>query len=424
MKSLPILFSLSTEKTRLIKNFLALSVLQGANYLLPLITFPYLVRVLGMEYFGLLSFATAVISYFNIVVSYGFNFTATREIAVNRIDKNKVVEIFSSVVTIKLILTSISFIFLVLIVFLFEKLRADWSLYLFTFGTVIGQALLPVWFFQGMERMKYITYLDLLSKVLFTLAIFIFVQRKEDYYIVPVLTSIGSIGAGLISFFIINKEFDVRIRSVGIAKIRMYLIDGWDIFISRIFSSLYKNTNVIVLGVLTNNTIVGYYSIAQRLIKAMQAMQDVVGNTLFPFLTKKYDKNKRRFFDITRKYLILIITLYFISFIAIFLYSNQLVILVTGSKNDQIFLNLKILSFVLILGGMNYYFGILGLVTMNYKKDFSQFIIITGIVNIITSIIFVTIFQDLGASLAAVISEVVLLALITRKILEVRRSVI
>jgi len=377
-----------------------------------------------MEYFGLLSFATAVISYFNIVVSYGFNFTATREIAVNRIDKNKVVEIFSSVVTIKLILTSISFIFLVLIVFLFEKLRADWSLYLFTFGTVIGQALLPVWFFQGMERMKYITYLDLLSKVLFTLAIFIFVQRKEDYYIVPVLTSIGSIGAGLISFFIINKEFDVRIRSVGIAKIRMYLIDGWDIFISRIFSSLYKNTNVIVLGVLTNNTIVGYYSIAQRLIKAMQAMQDVVGNTLFPFLTKKYDKNKRRFFDITRKYLILIITLYFISFIAIFLYSNQLVILVTGSKNDQIFLNLKILSFVLILGGMNYYFGILGLVTMNYKKDFSQFIIITGIVNIITSIIFVTIFQDLGASLAAVISEVVLLALITRKILEVRRSVI
>jgi len=404
------------DKKRLLSNFFSLSILQGANYILPLITLPYLVRVLGVEYFGLLAFAGAVIAYFSIITDYGFNLTATREISIHRDNKKKVIEIFSSVMTIKVTLMFISLLLLTILVFSFEKFNQNWEIYFLTFGTVIGQVLFPIWFFQGMERMKYITYLNIFSKSIFTLAIFIFVQEQSDFWIVPLLASIGFIIAGICSLVLVKKEFGISFKLQNIEILKYYVIDGWHIFISSFLGNFYRNFNTIVLGILTNNTIVGFYSIAEKVIKVIQSLQSIVGTTLFPYLSNKFTKDKYAFFTMTNKYIKYIIIVYLSIVVIVFLLSEYITFIIVGNYVNGIIIDIKIMSSVILIGGLNYYFGILGLVALNYKKDFSRYIIYTGIFNIITAFLLVYYLKDVGASISFLLSETLLLILIYRKI--------
>ena len=403
----------SEDNKRLLSNFISLSVLQGANYILPLITLPYLVRVLGVENYGLLAFAGATVAYFSVITDYGFNLTATREISIHREDKNKVTEIFSAVMTIKFILMFASLFLLTILVFSFEKFSQNWEIYFLSFGTVLGQVLFPVWFFQGMERMKYITYLNILAKSIFTIAVFVFVQKQSDYWIVPLLTSIGFVVAGIFSLRLVKKEFYISFKLQEYNTLKYYFQDGWHIFIANFAGNFYRNFNTIVLGLLTNNIFVGYYSIAEKLIKIIQMLQNIVGSVMFPFLSKKISENKNYFFELNQKYIKYILGIYLLAVIATFLLAPFIIYLINGNYQASMILNIKIMSVVILIGGLNYYYGVLGLVSMGYKKEFSRSIVITGIANIVISIILIYFFKDIGASISLVVSELILLIIIS-----------
>lgn len=411
------------DKKRLISNFFFLSLLQGANYILPLLTLPYLLRVLGVEYFGLLAFATATVAYFGILTDYGFSLTVTREISIYRDNKQKIIEIFSSVMIIKVVFLILSFLLLSLLVFSFEKFSKEWLVYFLTFGTIIGQILFPIWLFQGLESMKYITYLNILSRVIFTVTIFLFVKEQNDYYLVPFLTSLGYLITGIWSLFIVRKEFGIVFQFQNWITIKYYLLDGKDIFISRIFSSLYRNSNVIILGFLTNNTVVGYYSVAEKVIQILQSLQDIVGNTLFPYFSKKFDKSKKSFFNINKKFFKFIFASYFSITLVTLVLSGFITFVLLGEKNSMVTLNLQIMSFVILIGGLNYYYGILGLVTMNFKKEFSRYIIITGFFNLIFCYTMVSLYPQIGAAISLLCSEIVLLVLILTKIFKLKKEI-
>ncbi len=321
------------DKKRLISNFFSLVVLQGANYILPLITLPYLVRVLGVEYFGLLAFATATVMYFQILTDYGFNLTATREISIHRDNKAKVIEIFSSVMTIKVILMFVSFLLLCLLVFSFDKFAKDWLVYLLAFGTVIGQVLFPVWFFQGMERMKYITYLNILSKVIFTVAIFVFVQEQSDFYLVPLLTSIGFLVAGIWSLYLVKKEFGVGFELQNIDTIKHHLIEGWHIFVTTLSGNLYGQGNIIILGFFTTPTIVGYYSLAQKLVSVIINIFQVFTQTLMPYFSKLREQNYQKFYSVIKKTILYASFANFIIIGSVLLLSDFIYHLVSGYDN-------------------------------------------------------------------------------------------
>ena len=139
----------SVKAKGLVENFVSLSLLQGINYVLPLITFPYLFRTLGVDNYGLISLSSAIVSYFNILVSFGFELSATKQVALHRENKAKLSEIYSSVLVIKSVLLLISLGVLFVLSLHVRMIEENSLLYVITFGSILGNVLFPTWFFPG-----------------------------------------------------------------------------------------------------------------------------------------------------------------------------------------------------------------------------------------------------------------------------------
>ena len=343
------------EKRVLISNFFALGVVQGLNFLLPLLVVPYLLYTLGIEIFGMLAMATAFSSYFMILSDYGFNVTATREISIYRENKKKLNEIFSAVMMIKIILMSLGFSILLLSLWLFNGLAKDSLIYLLTFGMVIGEVLFPIWFFQGIEKMRYIAILNIVAKLFFLVAILLFVNVKEDAFLVPLFNSLGFIIVGLVSLFYIYNRFNIRFVWQPYTVLRQYFIMGWHIFLSKLAVTLYSSSNIFVLGLFTNHLLVGYYAVAYKVISALVSLGDIINQVIFPYLSKKWVENRVLYYQIFYKFLKGILLAMFVVSLVLFFTAEEIVILLSGEKIYITVELLQIMSLFLIiapLGGL------------------------------------------------------------------------
>lgn len=395
----------NVDKKRLISNFFSLSSVEVANYIFPLFTLPYLVRVLGPEKFGLIAFAQALVQYFVMLTDYGFNLSATRNVSINRGNSEKVSVIFSSVIIIKLCLMILSFIVLSALVFSIPKFRADWILYYCSFGAVVGNVLFPVWLFQGMERMKLIALLNLLAKSIFVVAIFVFVKKEVDYLFVPFLTAIGGIVAGIISITVSVKRFGIRLRPVAVAEVIHELKEGWHIFISTAAVSLYTTSNTVILGLLTNNIIVGYYSAAEKIIRSSQRLLTPISQTIYPHISKLVADSKDNAVRFIKKALLLIGGGGFVVSLGLFVFAGPIVNILLGSQFRESIIVLRILAFLPFIIALSNILGVQTMVTFNMKEAFSKILIAAGFVNVPLALILVPLFKHVGLSIAVVTTE-------------------
>ena len=143
-----------TNNRSIIESFLSLSILNGLNLLLPLVTLPYLLRVIGPEKYGIYSFVYVIIQYLLLLSSYGFNFSATKQVSQYRDNINEVSRIYIGVITARLLLTFIGLILFSLISFYVLKSKEEFNVFEMGVGIVLGDIFIPVWLFQGMEHQR------------------------------------------------------------------------------------------------------------------------------------------------------------------------------------------------------------------------------------------------------------------------------
>lgn len=274
----------------LIANFGYLSALQVLNLVLPLVTYPYLIRVLGSEVFGKVIFAQAIAAYFSMIINYGFNITATRDISINRNDPEKVNQIISGVLTLKSALWLASLILLVILVFAISQLRADKWLYLLSFGICFQELLLPIWYFQGTEKMRYITIFQFVSRASFVALIFIFIIQPGHYLLVPVFYGIGALLGGMGALLLLFNTKGVNFISQPLSQLQLMLKDGLAIFFSRISSVITERANVVVIGAFLGMSQVAYYDFAIKILHALKLPADILVQTVFPRVASTLSK--------------------------------------------------------------------------------------------------------------------------------------
>ncbi len=391
----------------LIKNFSSLTILQISNYLFPLITFPYLVRVLGPEKFGLINFAAALVAYFTVLTDYGFNLSATREISIHRKDIEKVSSLFSNVMTTKLILFIAGAIVFLPLLFLIPKFSADYPIYLGTYLFVFGSVLFPVWFFQGMEQMKYITIINICVKALWLVSIFVFIKSSADVLLLVFLNSGSLIIIGVISLIVIKKKFNVFFKRPLAKEIKRQLSEGWYYFVSTASITLYTNSNIFILGLFTNNEVVGYFAAADKLRMAIQGLFGNAAQTVFPHLSLMFKESKIKAVRFVKKYLRLSLLASAIVTLTVFIFSREIVIVVLGQNYLSSLPVFRVILFLPIIILISNIYGIQVMLNLGYKKEFFKVIFYAGIGNLILSFVLVPKFYAIGTAFAVTITEII-----------------
>lgn len=361
---------LKDNKT-LIHNFSYLSFLQVFNLILPLITYPYLIRVIGKELYGLIIYAMAISFFFSILIDFGFNITATKQISINRNNSSKLSEIICSVLFIKIILGLISLSILILVISIVPSFSEYKLLYLFSFLICLNDVFFSQWFFQGIEQMKYITIISVISRLCFVFLILFFVKSESDYLLVPLLGGLGAFINGFVSMYIIFVVKKVKFFFPKKENLLFYFQEALPLFWSRLISKVKDQSNTVFIGSSIGMVEVAYYDLAMKLVNIANSFIETITIAIFPKLSHSGNKN------VTRKFFMLTFLCALLGYFSFVLFGKYIVFILGGEKMLNA-VNLLPLVGLFLLRSSSFFIGNIVLVINNKIKPYVNSLYISG----------------------------------------------
>lgn len=391
------------------KNIAGLMLVQGMNYIIPVITVPYLFRVIGVEKYGLVTFATAFALYLQVFIDYGFNLSATRTISRVRGDAGIINRIVSEVMTVKLVFCLAGFVVLLCCIVFIPKLRHEPLIFLASYGAVVGYSLFPQWFFQGMERMEYITLYNTGARLVPAVLVFFVVQSPDEYYRLPLLNAIGSTIGCLACLIILFTVFGVRLSPPAFAGCMAHLREGWSIFVSQLFGSFFNNANSIVLGFVSGNEAVAIYSGAEKVVRALANVSVPVCTAIFPRASILFSQSREQGTAFLRKFLAGGVLMHVPGCVMLFLFSGTVSELLMGSPSREMTAIIRILAVLPATVFIDNIYGTQVLLNIGQEKLVMRGIIVAGSLSVVSMAILMPLFGEYGAAFTYLIAELTIL---------------
>ncbi|CAH7044192.1 Membrane protein involved in the export of O-antigen, teichoic acid lipoteichoic acids [Vibrio chagasii] len=367
------------NKNKLLENSMALITLQAMNYLAPFIVLPYLTRTVGLEGFGIISYALSFCTLILIFTDYGFGIAGPDFIARNKSSVTLISQYLSSALCVKMIILAMfGFIFCLAYFFssdfFIDKGFSD-SIVLSMGLVVISQAFSFNWFFQGIEKFKLITLFSFLSKMIYLTLVLLFVKRIEDIWLVLVSLAIGNFVAIIISYKLIKKEgYYLKAASMKEALTILKLNFGY--FFSRVSVSAYSTFNALILGSLSSIANVAIYSSAEKIYQVCQNLTYAVSQAFYPYLARTRNTN------LLHKYVCIssIILVFSVIFVFLFNILDYVVLFLFGPDFHEavdilkIFVVSALVNFLSVNYGYPLFSSINKTRLVNYTVYFASFI--------------------------------------------------
>jgi len=283
--------SIISKNSKVFENYFFMTLLQVAGSFIGIAIYPYLIRTLGAESYGLYVFALSVTTYFLSFISFGFSFPALKKIAENKDDLSIKTEVISSVFTAKLYLTLFSILIFSVLINLVPIMRENWLIFCLCFTQIIAELFFPVWFFQGIQKMQIVTYIQLGFRILTIPFIFIFIKIPEHTWIYVMITSVSVILGGITSMYLLYKTENIRIRLVNRKSLKEYFRDALPFFWSSSAGIIKQESVTIIIGAFFGMRDVALYDLANKLIIIPRMLTTSINAAIFPKIIEKIERS-------------------------------------------------------------------------------------------------------------------------------------
>lgn len=360
-----------------VKNAFFLYALTISNYCLSLLLLPYLSRVLSVEAFGVIGFATSLCLIFQMIVEYGFQISTTATVSLNRDDKRQVSKIISNMTCAKLVLAVLSIVLFVLCSFAMESIREHVIIVSLFFVDAIIKALLPDAYFRGIERMKDITIRAVGAKSGILIIVVLFVKSDASLILYPSAMIICDLIALMWAFWLLWRD-GLRIAKISVREVLFAIKQSFWYFISRISVSVNSSLGSLFLGTQfsPNSIQMGLYSGATRISTAGEQMIPPVGDALYPSIVKSKD------FRLFSRILAFGGVVWGIICLFVSIFSTPLCIIILGSQYADAGQLLRILMVGVFVGFFSYMFGYPALSPIGKATWANLAIMISAVINL------------------------------------------
>ena len=392
------------ENRELNKNNIYNSLATFLNLLFPIITFPYITRILGVDNIGKFNFSSSVVSYFNLIATLGIASYAIRECAKLKDDRKKLNALASDIFSIDVYSTILAYILLFITLLASSKLK-DYSTYILILSTsFLINTLGTTWLCNAVNDFKYLSIRSIFIHLFSLIGLFIFVRNESHLYIYTILIVISNAGANIFTVFYRKKYVDIRFNIFP--DIKKHLKKIILMFSQTVSMLLYTNADMIMLGYYYNDETVGVYAIAVKVYNIVNGVISSVISVATPSLSYDYNKKDYESFNNKLSYVVNYILLLFIpAFIGINVMANEIISLVSGESLLVSANALRVLTFSLLFSLISATLGIAILFPMGYDRVNFNSCIISAVGNILLNIYFIPKYGVLGAAFTTAVAE-------------------
>lgn len=413
----------SLFKSKVAINGIWLYILQIFNTVIPLITLPYITRILGPSQFGTFSSALNLVSYFQVIVTYGFDLSGARKVAVAK-DKQEVSEIYSKIFYSKMFLFFATFIIMLIFSSITNVSETQFISMMILYSMVLGLTIQQTWLFQGLEIMKYITVINVISRSASVIMIFIFVNDSDQVYLYNGLYSLTYLLNGIICVLIVKLKLKIAIKTVKISDIMAELKDGWYIFTTTAMSRIFSSIGITVLVFTTTKSTVGIYSAIQKIPMMLIMIYAPIGQVFFPYVSKHYSKSFESGINVVKKLSKFVLPSLFIVSLLMILGSKTLISVLYGKEYAVHSILLIPLIIWMSLSIINNLLGIQVLVASGHTKEYSLAFRI-GVISILLYNFGLGVLGGIsGVAISAMLAELTLTFAIIYQIKKVRTQLL